>query len=86
MSIDAISNYNLTPRAHGKAVWLHKTKPVWVAEYHRAGTNEIYFQAYRAMVSVPEGMKPWDVPNKRLGNEIHGYVSLGLAARAGDEA
>lgn len=86
MTKGAITRYALTPREHGKSVWLHKTKPVWVAEYHRRGVHEIYFQAYRATVPVPEGMKPWDVPNKRLGEEIHGFNSLDAAARAGDEA
>lgn len=79
-------NYILTPRQFGKAVWAHRNKPVWVAEYHRHGNHEIYFQAYIATAPVPDGVKPWDVPSRRLGDEIHGFPSLEAAAKAGDES
>lgn len=79
------SNFTLTKRTYGKAVWLHKTKPVWVAEYQRNGC-EVYFQAYRATGPVPECLKPWDVPSVRLGEAIHGFQTLESACRVGDES
>lgn len=81
-----IPNFTLTKRAFGKPVWLHNTKPVWVAEYSRIGIFDRYFQAYRATGPVPECLKPWDVPNVRLGDAIHGFSTLEAACRAGDES
>lgn len=78
------TNYILTSRPFGKPVWAHRTKPVWVVEYARAGT--VYYQAYIATVVWEDGKQPWDMPNRRLGDPIHGFRSLKAAMQAGDAA
>lgn len=82
----SLENYTLTAREHGKPVWAHKTKPVWVAEYVRRSTVDLYYQAYVAIAPIPAGAKPWDVPSRRLGDAVHGFPTLGAALKAGDEA
>ena len=86
MKTSALANYVLTPRQFGKAVWAHRSKPLWIAEYHRHGNHDIYFQVYVATVPIPEGLKPWDVYSRRLGDDIHGFPTLEAAAKAGDES
>lgn len=78
------TNYTLTPRAHGKPVWAHRTKPVWVVEYARG--TEVYYQAYIAEGVWEEGKKPWDMRSRRLGDAIHGFKTLKAAMQAGEEA
>lgn len=81
-----LTNYTLVDRQHGSPVWIHNTKPVWLAKYERTDARAQYFQAYVATVSVPHGKQPWEVPNRRLGDAIHGFRTLQQAAKAGDEA
>ena len=78
------ANYTLTPRPVGKPVWAHRTKPVWVVEYARAGA--VYFQAYIATGVWEDGKQPWDMPSSRLGDPIQGFSTLKAAMHAGDQA
>lgn len=66
--------------------WLHKTKPVWINEYHAQIEKSHYFQAYRATAEVPDGRRPWETPSTYVGDAKRGFRSLEAAAKAGDES
>lgn len=45
-------------------IWVHDRAHVWVVRYS-AGER---YEAYRSIVRVPKGRRPWAVNNKRISN------------------
>ncbi len=70
-----LQDFKRTYRTTG-SVLLHRSKHVWIvryADYERGGTK--FWQAYRAVDTVPKGRDPWTVNNKRIGTD-KGFKTL----------
>lgn len=76
-----MQNFKRVYRATGSVI-MHATKPVWIVrygDYERGGTK--FWQAYRAVDTLPKGRMPWTVDNRRIGTD-KGFKTLRDALNA----
>lgn len=65
-------------RPHGPA-WLHNSGDKWIVHYN--AVSPPFYQAYRAIDTVPKGRMPWTIDNRRIGTP-HGFKTLEQAMAA----
>ena len=68
-----------------QTVWLHSQKPVWIVYYDEIKTPTMtraaFYEAYRAIHTVPAGRAPWSIDNRKISNG-NGFRTLRLAMQA----
>lgn len=75
-----IDGFVLTQREGGEC-WLHFARPMWIVRYPATDARAEHYQAYRAVMPVLPGRKPWSVDNRRIGGD-RGFATLEQAVRA----